>query len=314
MKNNYLLESSSSISISKEIDKIIKENGFSNAIRSSYDLAEVLLEVALEDLDTYGFLADKKVVVINGIENMSLEQNKNELEHLYKYLDNPNPDNLLFICSSKFNNTLKVTKELKKRMTFLELITDPIKFTKEALKGFKIDNRLYNYISEKCFGDINKIENECNKLKNYKNDEKEILKCDIDLVVTEKLGDATDLTFSFNRSLAERNTKMALEKYYELLNYNFEPLAIIGLLASQLRIIYQVKVLEKKRMNASEIATTLGEKNSYRVKKTMELTRYYTERELLSLMQQLADMDLKIKTTDTDPNLLIELFILNNQM
>ena len=67
-------------------------------------------------------------------------------------------------------------------------------------------------------------------------------------------------------------------------------------------------------MNANEIATTLGEKNSYRVKKTMELTRYYTEDELLKLMIRLSDIDLKIKTTDTDPNLLIELFILENKM
>ena len=36
-----------------------------------------------------------------------------------------------------------------------------------------------------------------------------------------------------------------------------------------------------------------------------------TEEELLKLMQDLADIDLKIKTTDSDPNNLLELFILN---
>ncbi len=314
MQNNYLLESSSSISINKEIDKIIKDANFLNATKSIYDLSEVLLDDVLEDLDTYSFLSDKKVIIINNLDSMKVEQFKDSIEHLYKYLENPSSDNLLFICSSKFNNTLKLTKELKKRMTFIEITTDPIKFTKEALKDYKIDKNLFNYISEKCLGDINKIENECNKLKNYKLVEKEILKSDIDLVVTERLGDSTDLTFQFNRCLAERNTKKALEKYYELLNYNIEPLSILGLLASQIRIIYQVKVLEKRRMNANEIATTLGEKNSYRVKKTMELTRYYTEDELLKLMIRLSDIDLKIKTTDTDPNLLIELFILENKM
>ena len=74
---------------------------------------------------------------------------------------------------------------------------------------------------------------------------------------------------------------------------------------------YQVKILEKQRLSADEIAKTLQEKNSYRVKKTKELTRYYTEKELLDLMQQLADIDLKLKTTDADPHNLIELFILN---
>ena len=88
-------------------------------------------------------------------------------------------------------------------------------------------------------------------------------------------------------------------------------LSIIGLIASQIRIIYQVKVLEKQRLSNDEIASMLGEKNSYRIKKTKELTRYYSESELLELMNTLADMDYKLKTTDSDPNNLIELFILN---
>ena len=127
----------------------------------------------------------------------------------------------------------------------------------------------------------------------------------------EKLGDSTELTFAFSRSLAEKDKKRALEQYFKLLNYNIEPLSIIGLIASQIRIIYQVKVLEKQRLSNDEIASMLGEKNSYRIKKTKELTRYYSEDELLELMKTLADMDYKLKTTDSDPNNLIELFILN---
>ena len=55
----------------------------------------------------------------------------------------------------------------------------------------------------------------------------------------------------------------------------------------------------------------LGEKSDYRVKKTKELIRYYSEQELLDLMKTLSDMDIQMKTTDIDPNSLIELFILN---
>ena len=311
MQNNYLLEGESYFAIHKEIEKIIKKNGFTEASVSEYDITECELEVALEDLDTYSFLSDKKVIQIIGLDTLSWDSNKKDLEHLMKYLDNPNPDNLLFICSLNFNNTLKVVKELKKRMEFIEISNDPIKFIKEELKGYKIDANLINYLSEKCLGDISKIQNECDKLKNYKIEDKVILKEDIDELVVEKLGDSTDLTFSFNRSLAEKDKKSALEKYYELLNYNIDPLGIIGLLASQFRIMYQVKVLESQHMNANDIANTLGEKNSYRVKKTMELTRYYSEKELLKLIETIGDIDLKVKNTDNDPNTQIELFILN---
>ena len=257
MQNNYLLEGDSYFAIHKEIDKIIKKNGFSDASVSEYDLEESTLEVALEDLDTYSFLSDKKVIEICGVDTLSYDNNKKDLDHLMKYLDNPNPDNLLFIYSLKFNNTLKVVKELKKRMEYTLISNDPIKFIKEELKGYKISANLIQYLSDKSLGDIAKIQNECDKLKNYKIDEKEILKEDIDELVVEKLGDSTDLTFSFNRSLAEKDKKAALEKYYELLNYNIDPLGIIGLLASQLRIMYQVKVLENQGMYANDIASTL---------------------------------------------------------
>ena len=64
-------------------------------------------------------------------------------------------------------------------------------------------------------------------------------------------------------------------------------------------------------MTPLEISRQLQEKSDYRVKKTKELISLYTEDELLKLMTSLADMDLQIKTTDIDPNSLIELFILN---
>ena len=52
MQNNYLLESESTVLIKDCIDKIIKKNGFDDATISSYDLEEVLIDNALEDIDT----------------------------------------------------------------------------------------------------------------------------------------------------------------------------------------------------------------------------------------------------------------------
>lgn len=311
MQNNYLLEGQSFFEIENEINNIVKSLDFNDALRSNYDLSEVEFDNVLEDLDTYSFLSNKKIIILTGMENVNNDSNKDKLEHLYKYLDNPNPDNLLFIWSLKFNNTLKVTKELKKRCKYISVSLDPVKFAKNELKGYKISNIDIEYLVNKCLNDLSKIENEINKLKNYRYEEKTISREDIDDLVMEKLGDSTDLTFAFSRSLAEKDKKRALEQYFKLLNYNIEPLSIIGLIASQIRIIYQVKVLEKQRLSNDEIASMLGEKNSYRIKKTKELTRYYSESELLELMNTLADMDYKLKTTDSDPNNLIELFILN---
>lgn len=309
--NNYLIESADYLAQKKEIEKIIKTNKFTEAARSTYDISETSLEKALEDLDTYSFLSSQKVIVINNIEEINQEEEDKHLKHLYKYLDNPNPDNLLIICAKKLNNTLKVTKELKKRLEYKTIEINPETFIKNELKDYSLESGVVKLLIDYCKDDITKLENECIKLKNYQIDTKKITKQDVEELVIEKLGDQQELTFSFTRSLAEKDKKEALKKYHELLQYQIEPLAIIGLLASQIRIIYQVKVLSDRNLTAIEMARILQEKSDYRIKKTKELVPYYTERELLNLMQTLADMDLKIKTGDTDPNALIELFILN---
>lgn len=309
--DSYLIESIDSLSLKKERDNLIKENDFLDAEISTYDLEEVELDNALEDLDTYGFLSSKKVIVIQNIESIKYDDYKKDIDHLFKYIDNPNSDNLLIIEARKLNNTLKITKELKKKCKYILVEFNSKDYIKTTLKDYKIDNLVINLLDEYCQSDITKIDGECSKLMNYKSDTKTITKEDIEEMVVKKLGDERDLTFAFSRSLAERNIKEALLKYHELLNYNIEPLSIIGLLASQIRIIYQVKLLEKNRLSDREIADTLGEKSDYRIKKTRELTRLYNEDELLGLMQKLSDMDYKIKTTDVDGKNLIEMFIIN---
>lgn len=307
--DSYLIETQDYLSFQKEKDKLIKEKDFLEAQISIYDLEEVPLENALEDLDTYSFLSSKKVIILTNIENLKYDDNKHDLDHLFKYISNPNPDNLLIIYS-KGNNTLKTIKELKKICKVIETNISIKDYIKNTFKDYKIDFKAINLLEENCLDDFTKVVNECDKLKNYKIDSKEITVEDVELLVTKKLGDPRDLTFAFSRSLAEKDKKKALENYKELLEYNVEPLSIIGLLASQIRIIYQVKLLEDKNMKDKEISEVLNEKE-FRIKKTRELTRLYSKEELLKLMQELSNMDYRLKTEDIDGNNLIELFILN---
>lgn len=307
---NYLLESEDTLILEKVSERLIKENKFTKAEVYKYDLEESLLENILENLDTYGFLSEKKVIIVKNIELLKYDDYKEDFDHLFKYLDNPNPDNLLIIEVKKIGNS-KVLKELKEKLTYELVEVNSKKYIKNLLKDYKIENRVVDLLDEYCLSDISKIDSECNKLKSYKVDDKEITEEDIKSLVVKKLGDPKDLTFSFTRSLAMRDKKNALKKYRELLSYNIEPISIIGLLGSQIRIIYQVKLLEKDHLSDREMANILDEKSEYRVSKARELTRLYSEDDLLKLMENLAKIDLNIKSNDVDPNNLIEMFIIN---
>ena len=308
--NSYLIECDDFIACEREVNRIIDTNKFTSFSKSIYDMEETSLENALEDLDTYSLLSDKKVIIVKNIEVLKYDDFKKDFDHLFKYIDNPKEDNLLIILSRKLNNTLKVTKELKNKCKYISIDINTKSYIKNELNGYKISKEAIDLLDDYCLGDITKITNECHKLRDYKYDSKTIDANDIKDLVQRKLKDSQDLIFSFTRSIAEKDKKSALEKYKELLNYNFEPLSIIGLLGSQIRIIYQVKLLEKQNIFIKDIALTLSEKE-FRIRKTKELVDLYTEKELLDLMIKLGDIDLKIKTTDTNPNNEIELFILN---
>ena len=107
-----------------------------------------------------------------------------------------------------------------------------------------------------------------------------------------------------------RKKEVALTTYYELLKSNEEPIKIIALLASKFRLMYQVKILNGKGMNNNEMAKLLGI-HAYPVKLALETSKRYSSKLLLNCLKGLANLDQDIKTGQVNPELGLELFILN---
>lgn len=304
--NNYLLEGEDTFSLELERERIIKEE---NNI-SFYDLEEMSLSNALEDIDTYGLFSNQKNIVIRNIQNQKYEEQAKDWDHLFAYLDEPNPDYTIILEGLNFLKTSKIYKELKKRCIHKECKENPNQYIKNRFKDYKMDYKTQNTLLEFCQNDMTKLKQECDKLMLYKINEKEILLQDVEDLVIPKQKDSKDLIFAFTRSIAEKEKEKALREYQELKSYQLEAYSIIGLLASQMRILYQVKLLEKDH-SISDIKEILNEKSEYRIQKTKELTKFYSEKEILNTMIELGNMDLKMKSTDVDPDSLMELFLMN---
>lgn len=310
MKNNFLLESNDGIVLDKKIDKIISSTNFSNASKSSYDIEEKDLSDALEDLDTYSFLNDKKIIIIK---NPFYNYNEKKFNHLLKYIDNPNPDNLLILVCEKLDSRLTATKKLKssKNIEILKLEVNPYQYVKNILKDFKIGEDTINLLVEKCKGDITRLDSECNKLMLYKDNSKEITNTDVSNMVIEKLGESNEILFSFVNSLLSKDTTNSFKYYKDLSRYNIDSNSIIGLVTSQTRLIYQVKTLADKGLSNELIKDTLGVKSVFQIKKIKNYIYQYSYKELANLISSLALVDLNIKSGKLDANMAIDMLLIN---
>lgn len=307
---NYLLESSDHLLLEKKIDSIIEKEKFQGEYRATYDLEEVALANALEDLDTYSFLSSKKVIIIKNIlSSLTLE---NEKKHLIKYLENPSSDNLLIMTSDKMD-AKTFSKKLKslKTLEYQKLETNPVSFAKNILDGYKISNMDLSYLAELCNNDITKINSECEKLMMYKIDTKEIGREDITNLVVKKLGDSNEILFSLAKAIMSKDKKQALKLYNDLKAYQIDVNSIIGLMASQMKLVSQIKVLKEKNLNVSQIQQNLNLKSSYQVKKLSEYIYSYSYNDIKTFFNKLFNLDYSIKTGKVDSSNAIELLIIN---
>ncbi len=307
---NYLLESSDHLLLENKIDSIIEKEKFQGEYKATYDLEEVALANALEDLDTYSFLSSKKVIIIkNVLSSLALE---NEKKHLIKYLENPSSDNLLIMTSDKMD-AKTFSKKLKslKTLEYQKLETNPVSFAKNIFDDYKISNMDLSYLAELCNNDITKLNSECEKLMMYKIDTKEIGREDITNLVVKKLGDSNEILFSLAKAIMSKDKKQALKLYNDLKVYQIDANSIIGLMASQMKLVSQIKVLKEKNLNVSQIQQNLNLKSSYQVKKLSEYIYSYSYNDIKTFFNRLFNLDYSIKTGKVDSSNAIELLIIN---
>lgn len=308
MKYNYLLEYIDTFSYQKKVKNLIEQEGFSNNQISEYELEETPLDHALIDLDTYSFLSKKKVILIRGVELLDIQ--KKETNHLFQYLENPDPNKLLIMSSKKLDGKKKITKELKKRVTYLKLESNPANVIQEELNNYQLETGVINTLLEYTNSNLDAIKTECEKLKQFKFLEKEIKKEDIKKICYKHLGDSTQIVFDLVRCISIKNKKEALTTYKKFQEYQIDDINIMGLLESQLRLLEQVDLLSKENKKKQQIANDL-EIHPYRIEKTLELLRGISKKEIDELILSLAELDYKIKSGIYESKNTLEMYILN---
>ena len=307
--NNYLIKSDSISLIDKKIKDIIEERKFDEALVTTYDLDEDSISRILEDADTISFLAPLKVIIVKNFTNKNFD-NEKELKLLNKYLDNSSNEVLLIFTTSNIDARKKYIKELVSKLKLVNVNIDPKEIIKSILKDYNVEQKVINFLTLYYNDNLERLISECHKLQRAFIDTKIITYNDALELLIKPLNNQDSLTFDLVRNMALKDKRSAIKVYNELLNYNIESYSLIGLLESQYRLLYQVKVLNKQNVSSKDMASIL-DVHPFRIKKTLELVGFYSLKEIKKLLIDLSNIDYKIKSGVYENNLIIDLLILN---
>lgn len=309
----YLLYGTENYLIKKEIDKILNANSIEKINVSEYNLEIDNFKDIIEDANTISLFSDKKAIIVNNsylFTGKSIK-NENDPELFLDYFKNVNPDSIIIfiVDSEKLDERKKIVKEIKKIGTVKDFNkkNDLTDILKNMFEGYNISIQDIRFMIDRCGNNLDILSQEVNKIKIYKDEDKNITKEDI-INLTSKNIDID--IFGFVDTIVNKNKNKALEIYKEMLINGEEPIKILVILANQFRIIYQAKELYKQGYSGNDIATMIGI-HPYRIKLALKKAINYNSDTLLDYLEKLADLDYDIKIGNIESSLGLEMFILS---
>ncbi len=300
--------------IEKEIKKIKQEYHIEPVMVTTYDLEVDFLQDILEDANSISLFSNNKMIIVDNAYLFTANTSKKTLNQdvslLEEYFQNPADTILIFVIhKEKLDERKKIVKLARKLGYVFEYrkVEDFYHFVTSSLKGYQYDKDIVSFFLDRVGEDLGIIEHEIEKLKIYKDSDKVITKDDIVNLTSKTIN--TNI-FQLIENIVTDNKEKAMESYQEMIKLGQEPIMILILLANQFRLIYQSKKLYQKGYSKRDIATHLRV-HPYAVEKALEKARLFTDNELLSYLQRLADLDIQIKSGVMNKEIALELFILD---
>lgn len=316
---NYILFGEQDLMLKNRLKKIVSEsigtpNDF-NYVFYNYNECEVLdvmLEATLVNLS-----GDRRIVVLDNATFLTKEKSKKVLtseeeKTVLDYIAHPNLDvDFIFVVhNAKIDDKNKIVKALKDSGRIIESLNPTeqewYQYTNNlfAKHGITASMSVKEEFTKRTHNDAMLMVNEVKKLALYNN---EITMEDLNVLVPRPL---EDKILNLLNLIVSNQKKEAVRLYRDLIKKNEEPVAIVGLLATQLRTLVDVFSLREVGMSQPEMAEYL-KIHPYRVKLALDNTCYVDLATLKEEVENLYQLDFAIKSGKVDRFFGLEMFILN---
>lgn len=248
---------------------------------------------------TLPFLAPRRVVLIRGVEELSREQQ----EELLAYLNDPCPTSCLVLAATRLDLRTRLAAALQKKgvlLRFDRLEADSLKeslVTAAKEHGVRLQPEAISLLIALVGDDFRQLIYNVEKAALFVGEREEISAKDIEALVGET---RVRSIFQLTDAVSSRNLDITLRCLTSLLESGEEPLAIIGMLARQIRLLVRAKSLQEQSVPVSRmthafnlpprVIAALAEQGASR-----------SWRQLSGALQSLAEADLNIKTGRAAP-------------
>ena len=288
-----------------------------------FDGSKVTLSELQHVCDSVPFLAERRLVIVEGLlahlepkgrgEKRSTWQ-KEYLEGLTQYLQHlPETTRLVFVEGKSIGkdnpvHRLALAKECGRVKEFKPPQEKELnRWIGERVKkkGGQIEPAAVVQLAAFVGNDLRLLDQEVEKLVVYVSGARPITEEDIRLLVSY-VQEAN--IFEMVDALGQRNAQRAAKFLHQLLDDGEHPLALLGMIVRQFRILIQVKELTERGLSQQKMASQLR-LHPFVVKKAVRQAMNFSMEQLEAIYRKLLETDVAIKTGQMDEVLALDMLV-----
>lgn len=323
----YLLHGEDEYSRSLELAKMKAKLGDPTVV----DLNTTVLDgrkTTFEELthvcDTVPFLSDKRLVIVNDLAarferqraatREGSEQDSALLQRLREYLSGlPDSARLVFLEGKKISKANPIYKLARTSEHGYEREFKPLRGAaldrwiadRAQEKGGQIEPAAVSLLAAFVGNDLRLLENEIEKLLTYVGESSPIREQDVRLLVSYV--QEADI-FQMVDALGRRDGRQAMTLLHRLLEGGQPPLYLLHMIVRQFRMLLQVKELRGKGTSPADIRALLG-LHPFVVEKMVRQSPNFSVAQLEDIYHRLLEIDVAVKTGETEPRLALGMFV-----
>lgn len=282
---------------------------------SVYDLTTTPLNTLLDDALSAPFFGEKRVVVgqnaaFLGTQPQKLQQKTDELA---KYLTTPNQTSIVLLLAPfvKLDARKKISKQLKQQAFVIDCSYPNESVVKQQIFAYAtsqqvtLDNAAMQLLLTKTGANLQSIMNELPKLVLAAADTHQITEAMVAQLVASSV---EENVFELVNLVLAKKTGAALAMFGDLINQQEEPTKLVMLLISQFRLLISTVSLKQRGYSQGAITQTI-KVHPYRIKLALRTSRNFKLESLKQAFLGLAELEIKLKTTQQSPQTLFSLFM-----